>query len=298
MPYVNVRGVGHYYEWIKQPSPERVKSVMVFVHGWAGSARYWRSTAEALSEQFDCLLYDMRGFGRSQGQPNLQQAGEAVVESKSPQEQAEALTELSYELTAYAEDLAALLDKLSIERVYVHAHSMGASVATLFLNRYSQQVEKGILTCSGVFEYDEQAFAAFYRFGGYAVKFRPKWLVKIPFVDRLFMARFLHRQIPKSERKAFLQDFLDADYDAALGTIFTSVSQAQAELMPQEFAKLNVPTLLIAGEHDQIIPAQMGQKAAALSEQVEFTVIPHTAHFPMLEDPETYLSRIKGFLNN
>jgi proline iminopeptidase len=298
MPYVKVRGVEHYYEWIKQPSTDKIKPVMVFVHGWAGSSRYWQSTAEALSAQFDCLLYDMRGFGRSHGQPIIAQASEAIIESTSPQEQTEALAELSYELTDYAQDLAALLEQLQLKRVYIHAHSMGASVATLFLNRYSLQVEKGILTCSGVFEYDEKAFAAFYRFGGYVVKFRPKWLGKIPFVDRMFMARFLYRQIPKSERKAFLQDFLDADYDAALGTIFTSVSRTQAELMPQEFAKLNVPTLLISGQYDQIIPAEMGEKAAALSEQIEFTVIPDTAHFPMLEDSETYLARIKAFLNN
>lgn len=298
MPYVKVRGVEHYYHWIKQPSTNKVKPVMVFIHGWAGSSRYWQSTAEALSKKFDCLLYDMRGFGRSHGQPSIAQAGTAIIESQSPQEEEKAFIELSYELTDYAQDLAALLEQFQLERVYIHAHSMGASVATLFLNRYSQQVEKGILTCSGIFEYDEKAFAAFYRFGGYVVKFRPQWLGKIPFVDRIFTARFLHRQIPKSERKAFLQDFLDADYDAALGTIFTSVSKTQAELMPEEFAKLNVPTLLISGQYDQIIPAEMGEKAAALSEQVEFTVIPYTAHFPMLEDPETYLARVKDFLNN
>ncbi|NTW21282.1 MAG: alpha/beta fold hydrolase, partial [Nostocales cyanobacterium W4_Combined_metabat2_030] len=63
MSYINVRGVDHYYEWIKKPS-DIIKPVMVFVHGWAGSARYWQSTAEALLDNFDCLLYDLRGFGR------------------------------------------------------------------------------------------------------------------------------------------------------------------------------------------------------------------------------------------
>ena len=53
MSYINVRGVDHYYEWIKKPS-DIIKPVMVFVHGWAGSARYWQSTAEALLDNFDC----------------------------------------------------------------------------------------------------------------------------------------------------------------------------------------------------------------------------------------------------
>ncbi|BAY75746.1 alpha/beta hydrolase fold protein [Nostoc linckia NIES-25] len=296
MPYINVRGVEHYYEWVKKPSGSLAKPVMVFMHGWAGSARYWRSTANALSEQFDCLLYDLRGFGRSRGKPTIVQASESVAESESLQEQSEAIKDLTYELEEYADDLAALLDGLHIQRVYINAHSMGASVATLFFNRYPQRVERGILTCSGVFEYDEKAFTAFHKFGGYVVKFRPKWLGKIPFVDRMFMARFLHSPIPNSERQAFLQDFLQADYDAALGTIFTSVSKAQSELMPQEFAKLTVPTLLVAGEYDKIIPAEMGRQAAAFNDKVEFVVIPNTAHFPMLEDASTYLRRVQEFL--
>ncbi|OBQ34989.1 MAG: alpha/beta hydrolase, partial [Anabaena sp. MDT14b] len=156
MSYINVRGVDHYYEWMKKPS-DVMKPVMVFLHGWAGSARYWQSTAEALLDNFDCLLYDLRGFGRSQCQPHL-----------------------SYELTEYAEDLAVLLNELNLDRVYINAHSMGASIATLFFNRYPQKVEKGILTCSGIFEYDEKAFSAFHQFGGYVVKFRPQWLSKIP----------------------------------------------------------------------------------------------------------------------
>ncbi|MDZ8051758.1 MAG: alpha/beta fold hydrolase [Aulosira sp. ZfuVER01] len=296
MPYINVRGVEHYYEWMKKPSNSLVKPVMVFIHGWAGSARYWQSTANALLDQFDCLLYDLRGFGRSRGKPTIVQASESVAKSQSLQEEAAAIQELTYELEEYADDLAALLDKLQLQRVYINAHSMGASIAALFFNRYPQKVERGILTCSGIFEYDEKAFAAFHKFGGYVVKFRPKWLGKIPFVDRMFMARFLYRSIPKSERQAFLQDFLEADYDAALGTIFTSVSKAQSELMPQEFAKLTVPTLLVAGEYDKIIPAEMGRQAAAMNEKVEFAMLPKTAHFPMLEDASNYLRRVREFL--
>jgi proline iminopeptidase len=66
--------------------------------------------------------------------------------------------------------------------------------------------------------------------------------------------------------------------------------------MPHEFAKLQVPTLLIAGEYDKIIPAAMGRQAAALNDKVEFVMIPDTGHFPMLEDAATYLRRVREFL--
>lgn len=282
MAFIDIRGVSHYYEWIgRSPHlPSGDKPVMVFIHGWAGSARYWRRTAEAIADDFDCLLYDMRGFGRS----------------LLPNPVSEPVQALGYELESYADDLALLLDALALPQVYINAHSMGASVATFFLNRYPERVEQAILTCSGIFEYDQKAFEAFYRFGGYVVAFRPRWLSKIPLVDRIFMARFLKRPIPAAERIAFLDDFLQADYDAAMGTIFTSVSKKATEVMPQEFQRLTVPTLLVSGQYDQIIPAEMGAQAASLSDRVQHIIIPNTSHFPMLEDEPTYLETINSFL--
>lgn len=273
---IEVRGVEHYYEWVCQSEPSQAKPVMVFVHGWGGSARYWRSTAEVLCDRFDCLLYDLRGFGRS----------------RLPQMP---LT-LSYELEEYAVDLATLLDALNIDKIYLHSHSMGATVGAWFVTMYPERVEKAILTCNGIFEYDEKAFAAFYKFGGYVVKFRYKWFLNVPFADRMFMARFLHRPIRKQERYAFLEDFILADYEAALGTIFTSVSKKAVEIMPQKFAQITVPTLLISGEKDIIIPARLGRQAAALNPNIEYVEMPQTAHFPMLEDSQTYLSHIREFL--
>ncbi|MCT7951765.1 alpha/beta hydrolase [Ancylothrix sp. C2] len=282
MSYIQIRGANHYYEWI--PAASGNKPVMVFLHGWAGSARYWQSTAEALADKFDCLLYDMRGFGRSR----LMQAEQTEATTKA---------ELDYEMESYADDLLALLDALNLQKVYINAHSMGASVATFFINRYPQRVEKVILTCSGVFEYDEKAFKAFHKFGGYVVKFRPKWLSKIPLADQMFMARFLRRPIPAPMRQAFLEDFIMADYEAALNTIFTSVSERAAMVMPGEFAKLQVPVLLVAGEYDQIIPAKLGRTAAQQSSNVKYVEMAETAHFPMLEDPENYLKLVEEFLS-
>lgn len=283
MPYIDVNQVNHYYEWVGTDTPRdpsSSKPVMVFIHGWAGSARYWQSTAAALSDRYDCLLYDMRGFGRSRLAPDQQ----------------EAATARGYELDTYADDLAELLKALNLPKVSINAHSMGASVAVYFLNQYPELVEKAILTCNGIFEYDKAAFDAFYKFGGYVVAFRPKWLGKIPLAPRFFMARFLSRPIPAAEKIAFLDDFLNADYATALGTIFTSVSKKATEVMPVEFAKITVPTLLVSGEFDKITPAELGRTAAALNPKIEYALVKNTGHFPMLEDPETYLEYVNRFL--
>ncbi|MEI6379986.1 MAG: alpha/beta hydrolase [Cyanobacteriota bacterium ELA615] len=269
---LTIAGVKYYYQWVKKDS-NQAKPVMVFVHGWAGSAKYWYSTAEILSDQFDCLLYDLRGFGRTGTSPNA-----------------------DYELETYAQELYLLLNELGISQVYLHGHSMGASIAALFLADYPEKVTKAILTCNGIFEYNKAAFSAFYFFGKYVVKLRYKWFLQIPLADRLFMARFLARPIPTGEYRAFLEDFLAADGDAALGTIYTCVSKKAVEIMPDKFAAISVPTLLIAGEKDQIIPPKLGRAAAALNQKIKYIEMKQTGHFPMLEDPQEYIKQVKDFL--
>lgn len=273
---VNIRGVDHYYEWIRDSSESSSKPVMVFLHGWGGSSRYWRSTAQKLCDRFDCLLYDLRGFGRS----------------KLPSTP----VNIAYEMEDYAEDLNLLLDAFNLDQVYLNSHSMGASIATIFLTLYPQRVNKAILTCNGIFEYDEKAFTTFHKFGKYVVQFRYPWFVYIPFMERMFMARFLHQPIDLKDQKAFLEDFILADYEAALQTIYTSVSKKAVEIMPQKFAMIEVPSLIVSGEKDQIIPAIMGRQAAELNDKIDYVEIAKTSHFPMLEDEETYLKSVREFL--
>ena len=276
MAYIKLNGVEHYYEWICDGLPGNCPT-LVFLHGWGGSARYWESTAEAMKYDFDCLLYDLRGFGRSA----------AAFDTT---------TDLGA-LESFAEDLDQLLTALEQERVFINAHSMGASVALYFLNRFSQRVNKAILTCNGSFEYDERAFKAFHQFGSYVVMLRPSWLGRIPLAPQLFMSRFLKGQIPYTDKKNFLDDFLRADTATALGTLKASVSKHATETMPQAFAAIDVPTLMISGQYDKITPAELGRQAASLSPKIEYVEVSETGHFPMLEDADTYLSVIKAFLS-
>lgn len=283
MAYVSIFGVDHYYEWVTESGaePQGIKPVMVFIHGWGGSCRYWRSTAQALSDQFDCLLYDMRGFGKSRISPDNR----------------DQVLARGYELDTFADDLVELLNALGLGQVWLNSHSTGASVAVLFLNQYGDRAKQAILTCNGIFEYDKKAFEAFYKFGGYVVGFRPSWLKQIPLAPRIFMSRFLSRPIPAAERFAFLEDYLEADGDVALGTVYTAVSKRATEIMPKAFEKLAVPSLLVSGQYDKITPAKLGREAAALNPQmIQYVEIANTGHFPMLEDPQTYLDEVNDFL--
>ncbi|MEM1252094.1 MAG: alpha/beta hydrolase [Cyanobacteria bacterium P01_H01_bin.21] len=276
MAYVALNGVDHYYEWICNGKPGH-RPTLVFLHGWGGSARYWERTAHVMQDEFDCLLYDLRGFGRSSPAP--------------------ATTPELGALESFADDLECLLTTLKLEQVFINAHSMGASVALYFLNRYPQRVNKAILTCNGSFEYDERAFNAFHTFGGYVVMFRPAWLARVPLAPRFFMARFLKGDIPYEDKKVFLNDFLQADTATAMGTLKASVSKHATETMPEAFSALKVPTLIISGQYDRITPAELGRQAASLSNHIKYAEVPDTGHFPMLEDATTYLAMVREFLS-
>ncbi len=263
-----------FYEWVTAQGNKRTDlPVLTFVHGWGGSSRYWKATATALSQDYDCLLYDLKGFGRSTIEANTTST-----------------------LSSCVTDLAELLSNLNVNRCSIISHSMGSSISALFLGQYGAQVDRAILTCGGIFEYDERAFQTFYKFGSGVVKFRPRWLAQVPGMNWLVMQRFLHRSLPQRDRQEFLEDFLMATDKAALETMFDSVSERMAITLPKVYSQLSIPTLMISGQYDRIIPVKLGQQAAALNPQIEFTVIPDVGHFPMLEDSEGFLSRVRSFL--
>ncbi|MGB0562706.1 MAG: alpha/beta fold hydrolase [Spirulinaceae cyanobacterium] len=273
---VVLQGATHYYEWIRsERDRDTNRPVMVFLHGWGGSARYWQATARALLPKFDCLLYDLRGFGRS---PETQPA-----------------RDFGYTLDDYAADLLVLLDAFNLNKVWLIAHSTGASIATVFASRHPERVERLLLTCSGIFTYNPITFSAFHWAGARVVELRFDWFRQVPLAEHLFMSRFLYRPLPSNLSQEFLDDYLMADAQAATQTIRTIVSEQAATEMPGHFANLQMPTLLIAGEFDQIIPTRLARPAACLNPRINYYEIPKTGHFPMLEAPELYHSIVREF---
>jgi pimeloyl-ACP methyl ester carboxylesterase len=266
-----VRDVPHEVDFQKS-NPQQ--PVLVHIHGWGGSKRYWKETVEHFQPDLSTLTYDLRGFGQSQA-PNLG---------------------TSFDLKTYAEDLKIILDQLEIEKIYLNSHSTGASIGLLFANLYPERVEKLILTCSGTYDYNKVAFELFYFFSRIVVGFRPSWLVKVPLAPFLFQQRFVYKSLPEPFPTEFLEDYVLCNQEAAMGTLYSSVSKYAADELPKEFAQLKMPTLLLAGAHDQIIPEKLARKALAANPNMTFALMKQSGHFPMLEEPAIYYAHIRDFL--
>ncbi len=251
------------------------KPVLVFLHGWGGSSRYWRSTAQALADRYDPLRIDWCGFG----------------------EAADRAATGDFRLTAYAADLRALLQSQGLGPVTLVAHSMGCSVTALLLEQWPEGICRAVLTCGGVFDYQPQAFALFQTLSQGIVRLRPAWLPRVPGIAPLFMARFLHRPLDAAEQQAFLEDFVRADERAASGTLRDCFTAETAAALPRAYGAIACPTLLLSGQCDRIIPAELGTAAAALNPRLDHRVLPQVGHFPMLEDPEGFRLVLGAFLD-
>ena len=90
--------------------------VCVFLHGLLGSSENWHSVAEALADEWKCVVPDLRNHGRSPHAP-----------------------EHSY--GAMANDLGELLDLIEVRRCLLVGHSMGGKVAMRFALDNPSRVE-------------------------------------------------------------------------------------------------------------------------------------------------------------
>ena len=121
---VRLEGRGHgFYRDIPGPTPDA--PVVVLLHGWVASGGLnWYQTFDSLSETFRVIAPDLRGHGRG-------------IRSWRP-----------FTLAACADDVAALLDHLEIDRAITVGYSMGGPVAQLLWRRHPDRVSGLVLAAT------------------------------------------------------------------------------------------------------------------------------------------------------
>lgn len=107
---------------------------------------------------------------------------------------------------------------------------------------------------------------------------------------RLFAPEFQerHPDLMQDRRAAFLRT--DPD-------VFRAACEALAGLdLRTELAAVNVPVLVLVGEHDEATPPPMSRELAAGLPHAELKIIPGCAHVPQLQSPRQFLGALEGFL--
>jgi pimeloyl-ACP methyl ester carboxylesterase len=81
---------------------------------------------------------------------------------------------------------------------------------------------------------------------------------------------------------------------AALAVYAGSPSMADASLL-NRLGRIEIPTLVLWGESDQIAEPAYGQAYAAAIHRARFEVLPGTGHMPQMETPDLVLQKIQSW---
>ena len=285
MPTIDILGVPHTYEFT--PSTAKSSSpVLVFLHGWLLSHRYWQPLIKLIGLEYQCLVYDLRGFGDTRIPSDCQVTKEQ---------------DRHYTLAAYAEDLQCLLQKLEIQKAWLIGHSLGGSIALWAADYNREKIEGVICLNSGGGIYLKEEFERFRTVGQNLIKYRPGWLAYIPLVDFLFARMMVARPLTLHWGHQRIIDFVRADRQAALGVLLDSTTETEVHLLPRLVASLNQPVYFIAGKKDKVMEPKYVNHLASFHQL--FTQngnnvfeIADCGHLSMLEQPEIVASIIINIL--
>lgn len=278
---IDIQGVKHTYE-LTSPTPSG--DVLVFIHGWLLSRHYWQPVIDLLSPQYQCLSYDLRGFGDSQ----LLQGNPSRLAVYTP--------------ISYAEDLAILLDTLNLKNAWLVGHSLGGTIALVGADQLPEQVKGVICVNAGGGIYLKEEFEKFRSVGEQLVKFRPRWLCYLPLLDLVFTRAQVACPIQQRWGRQRLIDFVIAHPEAALGALLDSTTEAEVHRLPQVVSRLQQPVYFLAGLQDVIMEPQYVRHLASfhwLFRQGDNNVIeiPNCGHLAMVEQTHTVVDHIKTILN-
>lgn len=253
---VEIRGVPHVYELT---APTDKSCVLVFVHGWLLSRRYWQPAIDQLASTYQCLAYDLRGFGDSQ-LPTRSTASkiallEAAIESGESGGVATAIAS-DYTPAAYAQDLIDLLAQLRLSNAWLVGHSLGGSIALWAADLAPDLIRGVICVNSGGGIYLKEEFERFRTAGQQLVRMRPRWLSALPLIDVLMTRMNVARPIARTWGRQRLLDLVNANLEAALGTLLDSTTEAEVHCLPQVVSRLAQPVYFIAGAEDTIMEPQ------------------------------------------
>lgn len=281
MPVITVNQVSHTYERFG----DQAAPALIFVHGWLLSRHYWQPVVQQLVDQFQCITYDLRGFGES-------------LETATNESGAEDC-DRNYTLQAYAEDLSGLLDQLNTTNAWIIGHSLGGSVAIWAAHLDPERIQGVICINAGGGIYLKNEFEKFRAVGQQLVKFRPRWLSQMPLIDWVFARDSVARPVARRWGRQRLIDFVKADAAAARGALLTSTTEEEVHRLPQIVAGLEQPLHFIAGTQDTVMEPQYVRHLASFHQSFQqqaanVTELDNCGHLSMIEQPVQVAQTIRS----
>jgi 3-oxoadipate enol-lactonase len=240
---------------------------VVLLHAFPLSKAMWEAQVAALLGECRCIVPDLRGFGDSP--------------MTGP-----------YTMDRYADDVAALLDVLQIEKAVIGGLSMGGYVALALWRRHRQRVRALILA-------DTRATAD-------SVDAAAKRVELIELARTAGVAAVVERQLPgligKSTREK-QPDLLERVRAAMVRTSVDGISGALDAMRrrPDSTALLpgiDVPTLVVVGEEDAITPVKDARAMQRAISNSRLEIVPEAGHLSNIERPAAFNTALSDFVGS
>jgi pimeloyl-ACP methyl ester carboxylesterase len=253
------------------------RPTLVFAHGVSGSSSAWLPYEKIFENKYNILTHDIRGHGLSKKYPRYE----------------------DYEIKKFAGDLHDLVSGLHISKFVLISNSFAGLVHLEYLKMHSDTVAANIFTSPEIYLCD----------GFLAKILRPVFAVLTDIIGLLSFdpkprGHVDYKNYPNSTDWSIGRNLADMR-NTGLRAHFYTLRQSVAAGQKYEPEKISVPTLVIHGRKDTMVPMK---NAIALSEKIsgaEFVGLSgidhntvHNAVLEMSAATETFIEKNKNAILN
>ncbi len=234
------------------------ETALIFLHGFGSSNRSWHEVVNALSDKYRCIAPDLRGFGDSEA------------------------TRRGYSVEDSADDMAALIDALGVEKFVIIGHAMGGKIALEWASRRPQGLQKVILLAPSPPTPEPMNEAERHRLEwGFGNCASTRETLGKTTVQEL-SARVLERALDDSLRSS------RAAWNAWLRC-------GSREDITHEMSQIEVPVTVVAGDNDKSLSAELLQcEVVERLQRASLITLPDCGHLLPLEAPRRVANLISA----
>lgn len=245
---------------------------LIFLHGLMGFASNWRGIARHFEAQYQILLYDQRGHGKS-FQPAT-----------------------GYNTSDYAADLITILDELGWSKCTLVGHSMGGRVAVEAASAYPARIEKLVIADIGPLSDMQSMLSIEEKLNSVPVPFENRDVARA-FFDTTFLRKYRSETL-KQFFYANLEEKPDGTFSWKFSKqgILETIWKARTIQQWKQFESLKMPTLLLRGEFSDDLPKALFEEVLKRNPNITGQEIPGAGHWIHADKPQLVIQALQDFL--